>query len=297
MSVTIPNWMVQQFSTNVHMLAEQKMSRLLSAVMEEPDVTSEAKAVERLGTTQDAPDQITTRHGDTPVGNTEHSRRWLFPVDYDVPADMIDKQDKVKLLIDPTSHYTLRHAGVMARGIDDAIVGALGGSAAEGQYGPNGQATAIALPSAQKIAHGSTGLTIAKLITAKETLDEDEIDEFWERYIVTTPKQVSDLLEDDKLASQDYNTVKALVKGEIDTFMGFTFKRLSSRRLQTISANIRANYVWARPAVRIGFAQHPTTSVDKRPDKRNLMQVYTWGSWGAVRIEDEMVIEIACDES
>ena len=297
MSVSIPNWMVQQFSTNVHMLAEQKMSKLLPTVMEEPDVTSEAKAVERLGTTQDAPSQITTRHGDTPVGNTAHTRRWLFPGDYDVPADLIDNNDKVKLLIDPESGYTLRHAGVMARGIDDAIVSALGGTAIQGQYGPNSQGTSVSLPSAQKIAHGSAGLTIAKLIQAQEIFDEADIDEMWERYFVGTPAQRSDLLNTTEVTSADYNTVKALVEGKINQFMGFTFKWLSSKRLPTIASNIRGNYAYAKPAVRIGFAQHPTTSVDKRPDKRNSMQVYTWGSWGAVRVEDELVIQVACDES
>ncbi|MDH3731394.1 MAG: phage capsid protein [Acidimicrobiia bacterium] len=299
MSVSIPNWMIQQFSANVHELSEQTMSKLLSAVEEEPDFGSEAKAVERIGTTQDKPDQITTRHGETPVGNTEHSRRWIFPIDYDVPADLIDNQDKVKLLIDPTSHYTRRHANVMARGIDDSIVGALGGSAAQGQYGPNGQATSVALPAAQKIASGSVGLTIAKLIEAREILDENDVDEMWRRYIVCTPQQISNLLEDEKLSSIDFNTVKALVKGEINEYMGFDFKRLSSARLPLISSGpaVRPNYVWAQPAVRIGFTIHPTTSVDKRPDLRNSMQVYTTGSWGSVRVEDEMVVEIACEEA
>ena len=297
MSVTVPQWMVQQFSTNVHYLAEQKMSKLRDTVQDEPDMTGEAKACERLGTTQDAPDQITTRHGDTPVGNTEHSRRWIFPGDYEVPADLIDNADKLKLLIDPQSGYTIRHAGVMARGIDDAVVAALGGSAAEGKYGPNAQASLIALPSAQKIAHGSTGLTIAKLIAAQEQFDEDSVDDFWTRYFVATPKQRSNLLEDDKLTSNDYNTVKALVRGEIDSFMGFQFKWVPSARLPTIASNIRGCYAYVQPAIRFGMAQPPTTSADKRPDKRNSTQIYTWGSWGAVRIEDKLVIEVACDES
>jgi hypothetical protein len=297
MSITIPTWFVQQFSATVHQLAEQKRSKLLKTITEEPDFGSEAKALDRIGTTQDAPDVITTRHGDTPEGNTPHTRRWLFPTDYDVPADFIDKQDKVKLLIDPTSQYVIRHSGVMGRGIDDAIVTALGGSALEGQYGPNGQGVAQALPSEQKIAHGSTGLTLAKLIEAQETMDEDDIDPMFPRFFVGTPKQRSNLLQTTEVTNSDYATVKALVNGQVNEFMGFTFIWISSGRLPTIATNIRGCYAYAQTAIRFGFTMHPTSSVDVRHDKRNSMQVYTQGSWGAVRIEDELVIEVACDES
>ena len=112
MSVTIDQNFVEQFSDNVHMLAEQKMSRLRGTVNIEP-VTGESAAFERLGGTE--VQEVTERHGDTPLNNTEHSRRWLFIRDFDV-ADLIDKQDKVKLLIEPEGRYTKRHAGAKGRG-------------------------------------------------------------------------------------------------------------------------------------------------------------------------------------
>ena len=132
MSISIPESYVEQFSANVHMLAEQKMSRLRQAVRVEP-VTGESAAFERIGGI-DAPNKITTLHGDTPLNNTPHTRRWAFMADYDV-ADLIDRQSRVKLLIDPDSVYTRRHAGTMGRGIDDSIIAALGGSAATGHTG------------------------------------------------------------------------------------------------------------------------------------------------------------------
>lgn len=297
MSLSIPNWMVQQFSRNVHYLAEQEMTKLLRTVVEEPEMTGEAKSVDRAGTTQDAPTQVTTRHAATPVGNTAHDRRWIFPGDFEVPADLISRFDQLKMLTDPTSVYTRRHAGVMARGIDDAVVSALGGVAVEGQYGPNSQGTQVALPSAQKIAHGSVGLTLDKLIQAQEQLDEDDVDMVFPRYFVGTPKQRSNLLRTTEVTNSDYASVKALVQGQINSFMGFEFIWLSSKRLSTIAANIRPNYAYTGNAIRFGFAMHPTTSVDKRPDLRNEHQVYTQGSWGAVRVEDKLVIEVACDES
>ena len=287
MSISIPESYVEQFSSRVHMLSEQQTSRLRGTVNFEA-VTGESFSVERIGQTADAPAVINNLHGDTPLNNTPHTRRWGFVADYDV-ADLIAKQSQVKMLIEPNSKYVRRHSGVMGRGIDDAIIGALGGSAAQGKNGT----TTVALPSGQKLTGGSTGMTLGKLIEAKERLDAAEVDEFIPRHIVMTAKQFSNLLADDKLTSQDFATVKALVRGEINEFMGFTFHR--SQRLLKPSSD-RLCYAWAQEGVTLGMGAEPNSVAGVRPDKRNNMQIYTWGSWGAVRSEDEMVIEIPCTE-
>jgi hypothetical protein len=287
MSFSIPTSYVEQFGANVHMLSEQRFSRLRSTVNVE-DVTGESFAKERLGGV-DAPNTVTTLHGDTPLNGNPHTRRWGFMSDHDV-ADLIDKQSKVKLLIDPQSLYTIRHAGTMGRGLDDAIISALGGAAAEGKAGTSSSA----LPAGQKVLVGGTGLTVAKLRAAKKLLDEAEVDEMFERFIVVQSAQIDDLLGDTNVTSSDFNTVKALVQGEIDQYMGFRFIR--SQRLQVDGASSRLVYAYAQPAVTLGVGQEPQSIAAPRPDKRHSMQVYTYGSWGAVRVEDEMVVEIACAE-
>lgn len=287
MSFSIPQSYVEQFSSFVQMLSEQRMSRLRRTVRMDT-VVGESAAIERMGGI-DKPNQVTELHGDTPLNSTPHSRRWLFIASYDV-ADLIDNTSQVRLLIDPQGRYVMRHAGTMGRGIDDTLIEALGGTAIEGKN----KGTPVALPAAQKIASGTTGMTIQKLNEAKERLDAAEVDEFWERYIVLTSRQLRELLEDDKVTSNDFNTVKALVRGELDEFLGFTFVR--SERLLKPAAD-RLCYAYAQPGVTLGIAAEPQSAVDPRPDKRRSMQVYTWGSWGAVRVEDEMVVEIACTEA
>lgn len=289
MSITIPESYVEQFSSRVHMLSEQRTSRLRRTVAMEEGVTGESFAAERIGKTADAPSQITNLHGDTPLNNTPHSRRWGFMKDFDV-ADLIDKQSRVKLLISPDSAYVRRHSGVMGRGIDDEVISALGGSAAEGKQGT----TLVALPAGQKIASGSTGMTIAKLTQAREKLDAAEVDEFIPRFFICSAKQITDMLNDDKITSADFNTVKALVRGEINEFMGFTFVR--SERLKKSGAD-RLCYAYAMEGIRFGFSAEPSSIAAPRPDKRMAQQIYTWGSWGAVRVEDEMVVEVAATES
>jgi hypothetical protein len=286
MSLTIPVHFVQQFSANVRMLAEQKMSRLRSTAAIET-VNGESVALERLGGIPDV-NEVTERHGDTPLNEIEHTRRWLYITDYDV-ANLIDKPDRIRLLIDPDSKYTIRHASAMGRKQDDVIINALGASVTEGKSA----STTTALPSAQKILSGSTGLTIDKLITAKEILDAAEIDDN-DRFCVVQSRQISNLLADDKISNADYNAVKALVRGEINQYLGFTFIRLE--RLQTNSSSERLVYCYTRGAVTLGIGQEIASVAAERPDKRHAQQIYTYGSWGATRLEDEQVVQIACTE-
>lgn len=289
MSFTIEQSFVTQFSNSVHLLSEQRMARLLPTVSVE-QTSGEAKAFERIGTGDDLPNDVTTRHGDTPLNDIPHSRRWVHPITFDY-ANLIDKKDQVKLLIDPRGPYTMRHAGVMGRRMDETIIDALGGDALEGKTGT----TAVALPSAQKVAAGGVGLTVEKLREAKVILDEQDVPEDEQRFLIYNPRQMDDLLGDDRLTSTDFNTVKALVRGEVDQFMGFTF--VKSNRLRVDGSSSRLVYAYLRSAIKMGVNQSPNSIATPRPDKRYSWQLYTWGEWDAVRMEDELVVEIACTEN
>lgn len=287
-SVDIPVAYVTQFSTNVHLLAEQQYSRLIGTVQRE-DVTGESWTVEITGGI-DAPNEINERHGDTPLNNTPQTRRWGFIRDYDV-ADLIDKQDRVKMLIQLDSIYTRRHAGTMGRGMDDAIISALYATAVTGH---TGSGTSAFPTSTQQLTSGSTGLTIDKLNRAKEILDSNEVDEMYPRFFILGARQLRELLEDDKITSSDFNTVKALVQGQIDEFLGFKFIR--TQRLGLVSTE-RNCFAYAQPAIRFGMGMAPNTVASPRPDKRYSQQIYTTGSWGALRTEDAMVVSVLCSEA
>ena len=111
-------------------------------------------------------------------------------VDYEY-ADLIDNQDKIRTLIDPTSSYALAAAYALGRAQDDEIIAAASGTAFTGETG----STSTALPGGQAITEGGTdGLTIAKLRNAKEIFDSASVDPSIPRYIVVGPKQISDLL-------------------------------------------------------------------------------------------------------
>ena len=286
MSVQITTAFVEQYKSNVFHLAQQKGSKLRDAVRTE-SIVGKSHFFERIGST--AAVKRTSRHADSPRVDTPHSRRKVTMDDYDW-ADLIDDSDKVRLLISPQSEYAKAGAYAMGRTMDDVIIAAATGNAFGGVSG----GSTIALPAGQKIAHGSTGLTIAKLISAKEKLDAANVDPDEARTIVCSAKQISDLLGTTQITSADFNSVQALVQGDIDTFMGFKFIR--SERLGTDSNGNRQVLAFTNTSMGLALGKDIQTKISERADKNYSTQVYLCMTIGATRVEDEKVIEIACTE-
>lgn len=289
MSFEITTAFTQQYGSSVEFLAQQKGSRLRRAVTIEPNVVGKTAYFDQIGSV--AARRVTQRHGDSPLNPTPHARRRVTMWDYDT-GDLIDSLDKVRTLIDPTNPYTMAHGWAMGRGMDDEIINALGGTAYTGEDG----STSVALPSAQKIVVGAAGLTVGKLIEAKEILDASEATDPDEpRFIVTTAKQITNMLSITEVTSSDYNTVKALAKGEVNSFMGFDFIR--SERLKVDGSSNRLCYAWVPSGVKLGIGKEPVSRLAERSDKRFSMYVYYCMALGATRLQEEKVVEIACSES
>ncbi len=286
MSQEITTAMVEQYKQNVDLLSQQKGSRLRNAVRVET-VVGENAFFEQIAAT--AAQLKTTRHMDTPQTDTPHARRRVSLADY-VWADFVDMEDLVRTLIDPTSPYAVNAVNAFGRSMDDVIYAAMRGTAYTGKAG----GTATSLPSGQKIAEGNTGMTIAKLIAAKELFWANDVDEDDEFFIMCSGKELGDLLGTTQVTSADYNTVKALVRGEIDTFMGFKFIR--SERI-TVTTDIAYCPAWAKSGVVLGLGADIHTRISERADKNYLTQVWCGMSIGATRLEEDKVVEIAVDQT
>ena len=287
MSSQITTAFVQQYSNNVQMLSQQKGSLLRNAVDAETIVGKNA-FFEQVGSA--VAQKRVSRHSDTPQIDTPHSRRRVSMVDYEY-ADLIDKQDQVRTLIDPTSSYAQAAAFALGRAMDDEIITAVSGTAFSGETG----STSVALPSAQKITEsGTDGMTIAKLREAKEKFDSASVDPSIPRYIVVGPKQISDLLGTTQVTSSDFNTIKALANGEINSFLGFNF--ITSNRL-SIASSKRLCLAFAMDGIKLALGQDIMTRIDERSDKGYATQVYVCMTMGATRMEEEKVVTIQAHEA
>lgn len=290
MSTQITTAFVEQYSANVTMLAQQMGSVLRSAVDVET-IKGKNAFFDQIGSV--TAQVRSSRHGSTPQLDTPHSRRRVSLADYEW-ADLIDDLDKVRMLIDPTSAYAKAAAAAMGRAIDDVIITALGGSADTGVAG----GTAVALPSSQKVSTSAqadgSGLTIAKLRSAKFILDSNDVDPSTPRYIVVSPKQIQDLLATTEVTSSDFNTVRALATGTLDSFLGFKF--LVSNRLALANTDDRLVYAFTADAIKLAIGKDVTARIDERADKSYATQVYYSMAIGATRMEEKKVVEIPCDE-
>lgn len=311
MSTTITTAFVDQFNANWFHLAQQKGSRLRSCVRNESQ-NGKTQYFDRLGTV--VAEKKTGRHSDTPISDTPNTRRAVSLEDYN-HADLFDSADKVRTLIDPSSMYLQAFQFAFGRAMDDAIIAAASGSA----YGGVAGATAVSLGTGQQIASVDSGsganLNVQALRRASRILNAAEVDPSIQRYLALDAVMLESLLGSTETTSSDFNTVKALVQGDIDTFMGFKFIRLERLATQGSALTFNATtglydaagavdangykkaLAWSQNSLLLSIGQDFKGRITEESTKCFSMQAYAEMSIGATRMEEVGVVEILCDES
>lgn len=284
MSQFITEAFVNQYADNFKHVAQQNKSRLETLVTPEPNIVGMSKSVNRLG--QRTAQRRTTRHSDTPLNDQPHSTRFVDLYDYE-DGDMLDDQDKVRMLVDPKSDYVKAMNMGLNRAKDDVIIAAGLG---------NARATTgnVVLSAGQKIANGGVGLTKAKLIQARGLFRRNEADDVAgeELYILYTDGELTDILADTTLTSADFVAVRALQEGNINTkWMGFQW--IPSQRAP-VAAGITSIMAWAKSGIIFGTGADIVAKVGEDPGKSFNVRIYSKMSIGAVRVEEEKVVQIDC---
>lgn len=290
MSFQVTTAFTQAYADNIEQLSQQQGSRLRNSVRAETGIVGTDKFFDQLGST--VSQAKTSRHADTPLIETPHARRKVSLTDYEW-ADLVDDMDKLKMLPDPTDPYAVAGAWAQGRTMDDLLLAAALGSANTGVTG----ATAVTLPSSQKIVNASTNLTLAKLITAKGLFGVNDVDvdnPMNKLYMAVSQSQLDALLTEVKVQSVDYNTIKALVEGTVRFFMGFEFIR--TQRV-AVASSIRSCVAWAKSGLLLGIGKDITGRLDQRVDKSMAWQPYNCMSLGATRMEEVKVVQVDCLES
>ena len=276
----------KQYQDAITMLSQQLDTRMRGAVLVDTNWTGEEKYYDQYN--QDSMVEITSRYADTPVQEPDFARRQVVP-SYFVSNTLEDPFEALAMLIDPKSTYMQAKVAAANRKIDSVLITAMGGTSKTGKAG----GTDTVLPAASKIAVGAAGLTKAKLIEAKKKLDAEEVDKE-DRYCVCSAEQMEDLLNTTEVTSADYNTVKTLVQGELDTWLGFKF--LHSEQLAVDGSNDRLCYAFQKKGIQLAIQKEPEGRITERPDKNYAWQVYLRMALGATRLEEVRVIQIACSE-
>ncbi len=294
MSQSITTAFVQQYKANVSIQYQQKGSKLRGSIREE-SLVGKLHYFDKLNAT--AALKRTTRHGDMPIVEQTHKRRMVVPTDYEW-ADLIDTPDKLKMLIDPQSSYVINGGNALGRAFDSEIIAAFDGTAYEGETG--GTSVTFSSEAAGDVDLSAAAVTTQNILNIARKLNDKIVDNT-QRTIVHSPALLEQLLKQTTLpnaSSSDFNSVKALIAGEINTWVGFRWVMVDPALLTSPAANMRYCYAYHYDSMGIAVAQEITTDISQRKDKSGLPnQVYISCSMGATRIWGEGVVRIKIDET
>jgi hypothetical protein len=320
MSFEITTAFVQQYRDNVLHLAQQKGSRLRSTVKTTPDIVGQNYYFERIGATGVRVKQ--GRHSPTPLISTPHSRRRVSMVTYNW-GEAVDNDDKLKVLINPESEYVQAAQSAFGRNMDDIIIAAILGTSKAGTDGATDVAfpttggplttgqyvTRTAINNDSTLDAGTTdssSLSPQRMRQIKFLFDAQDVDPDEERYAVVSAGAIKNMLSHVQVTSADYNTVKALAEGAIDTYMGFKF--ILSNRLPivgtpsilgitypavagTISSNgDRLCLFYTRSGIGLAMQEDVKTEVAKDPSLSFSTRIYMEMVMGATRVEEARVV-------
>lgn len=295
MSQFVTTHYVQQYTTNVQLLSQQKGSRLRGSVTTGQYTGKQGVPVDQFAPT--VAQKRTTRYPSLTPIDTQTDRRWVFPSDYDW-NDLIDNIDKLRMLIDPQSTYVTNGMAAMSRAMDDEIIAAYFGTAKTGADG----STSTNFPASQQVsasegASAATGMNVEKLkagiqlLLAAEAWDPSSGDRIT---CVITAKQNRNLMDEVQVINSDYNGEKAVVNdGFVMQWGKVDF--IHSERLPTNGSSQTRVPMYTKAGMHLGMWQDLSADVSQRKDLAGLpYQVYLFGTFGGTRIEEKKVVELPC---
>jgi hypothetical protein len=151
---------------------------------------------------------------------------------------------------------------------------------------------------ATSVGGADTNLNLDKLLAAKKEMDSNNVPPT-DRHMIIHANNLSALLGETEVTSSDYNSVKALVSGDINTFLGFTFHVLGDRAeggLPLAAGDVRTCWAFHKDAVGYAEGMGPKTEINYVPEKTSFL-VNAMFSAGAVGIDAEGIVKVSADET
>ena len=295
--------MVRQYHDNITHLLEQKGGTVKNLVRNESQ-SSEKQFYEQIGSIQAEP--VTTRFAESPQANTSFDRRMVTIAPYHV-GDFIDKFERVQTLADPSSAIVQNFVKALQREADRIAYQAMFGVAYTGKEGTTSETYSTGLSSAGGPVIGvdfgaaNAALTIAKLIEAGRAATALFWDPDEQMHLLYNAAGRADLLNTTQVTSSDYNSVKALVSGQVTGFMGFEFHVWEGYVL--LGTNVMRGTgggsevvdmfpVFTKGSVLFATGIEIETEITRRADRSFHWYAYARAMYGATRMEANRVLKI-----
>lgn len=242
MSKTLSSVAVTEFDSMVKQ-AYQGMGLLKGCTTIRNNVVGDTYKFRRMG--KGLANQKSTADLVTPM-DVDHEFKTAILANWNAPeyTDIFDQQE---VNFDEKQELANVVAGALGRRTDQIVIDSLDAST----------------PLTTTVPAGATNLTIAKTIDAKVELVDQGVSE-QDLFAVIEAQGLGGLLNDEKATSSDYQNVKALVNGDINTLNGFHFKVIETRTEGglTEAANIVDSWFFARSAAGLAIGIDMKTDID-----------------------------------
>lgn len=283
---------------------QQQISRLEEYVSVERELSGKVAFFDQFGVLDF--EEKTTRVGKTVLDEAPTLRRSMRPRVFTkaVGYDEFDAKQLANIDI-PVSKTIESLRSAAGRRMDDVMISGFIGTNYVGEDGM----TPVNLTAKQSVAinyvesgtAAESNLTVAKLRAALQKFEETEA---WhndsENYgdqlvLAASSSQIMSLLRETEVSSYDFNNIKALVEGKIDTFMGFKFIR--TQRLPLDNSGVRTCLAWVKSKAQFGIWDDFKVKLSVRDDMDEALQIRAKFSCGATRLQEEGFVKILCKES
>ncbi len=144
----------------------------------------------------------------------------------------------------------------------------------------------------------ASDLNVGKIIAAAKALNAANVPST-DRHMVIHANGLAALLGDERAVSSDFNSLQALQRGDINTFMGFTMHVLGDRDeggLAIDGSSDRTNFAFHKSAIGCAVGMAPTTKIDYIAEKTSFL-VAACLSMGAVAIDAAGIVDITTREA
>lgn len=244
-------------------------------------------------------DEDTDRYGDTPLAEGTWNDRRLNLTHYE-KAVLVPKTDNIFSAVDPENEYVKNLGGGAARKFDQVIADACfarvyrhKNNTAYIDWDPENNAEH------KLIAFDNQGLTLEKILLAQQLMDDNDVPDDGNRYMMITPTDRTSLLKDAKLNSVDYVPEYVISNGgKLPEIYGFKLrvskmiKDDQGNRYGTSGGTYNRCCAYHKMGIKLGIGQDAELDIDKRTDKKNARQIYIDMVAGAVRRHEKFVVEI-----
>jgi len=303
MPVTIDQVTSQKFASVLYLLSQQMGSKFASKVRNENVSSAELAYFDTLAEDDDTA-QKTGRHQGTPISEAEFGRRRVVPYPW-TNKKVLDKEDLDRMLPDPRSPVAMNQVRSLGRKKDDLLITAALGPASIGKAGGSsvafkdesssihgdGTIAAVGTLATPDGAGAEADITLAKLLTMMRLFNDEDVEPDIPKYWAVTPKDIEDLLNLTEVGSADYNTVKTLVQGKVDTFAGFDFFWCNRLTVDGTDGTTTRTIAWAQDGLILASIGDISTRIEEAERLDFAWVLFSKMDLGAVRMEGAKVHE------